>query len=61
MCVCFFLIQIELLLPTKSTYKIEETTRGTTAPENFDPSQPPSCQNQPPNADILDKVNLTKY
>lgn len=46
----------ELSLPTESTYKVEETTRGITVLEEFDPDQPPSFQNQPPNIDILDKV-----
>ena len=47
---------LELSLPTESTYKVEETTRGITVLEEFDPDQPPSSQNQPPNIDILDKV-----
>lgn len=47
---------LELSLPTQSTYKVEETTRGMTVLEEFDPDQPPSFQNQPPNVDILDKV-----
>ncbi|CAF1014308.1 unnamed protein product [Adineta steineri] len=47
---------IELTLPTKSTYEVEETTRGITVLEKFDTDQPPTHQNQPPNADILDKL-----
>jgi hypothetical protein len=47
---------LELSLPTKSTYEIEETTRGITVLEKFDSDHPPTIQNQPPNADILDKV-----
>ena len=50
------LIILELILPTKSTYEIEETTRGITVLEKFDSDQPPTFKNQPPNADILDKV-----
>jgi len=48
---------LELVLPTKSTYEVQETTRGITVLEEFDSDQPPTYQNQPPNADILDKVN----
>jgi len=47
---------LELSLPTQSTYEIEETTRGITVLEKFDSDRPPTSQNQPPNADILDKV-----
>ncbi|CAF1292177.1 unnamed protein product [Rotaria magnacalcarata] len=47
---------IELSLPTKSTYQIEETTRGITVLEKFESLQPPTIQNQPPNTDILDKL-----
>ncbi|CAF0735212.1 unnamed protein product [Adineta ricciae] len=47
---------IELILPAKSTHKIEETKRGITVLEKFDPEQPPTYRNQPPNADILDKL-----
>jgi hypothetical protein len=50
----FFIL--ELSLPTESTYAIEETTRGITVLGKFDSDQPPTIQNQPPNADILDKV-----
>ncbi|CAF4848994.1 unnamed protein product, partial [Rotaria socialis] len=46
---------IELSLPTKSTYQVEETTRGITVLEKFESLQPPTIQNQPPNTDILDK------
>jgi hypothetical protein len=46
----------ELSLPTQSTYEIEETTRGMTVLQEFDSDQPPTYQNQAPNADILDKV-----
>jgi hypothetical protein len=53
----FYVIILELVLPTKSTYEVEETTRGITVLEEFDSDQPPTYQNQPPNADILDKVN----
>lgn len=35
---------------------MEETKRGITVLEKFDSDQPPTNQNQPPNADILDKV-----
>ena len=52
----FFLL--ELILPAKSTHTVEETKRGITVLEKFDPEQPPTYQNQPPNADILDKVTL---
>ncbi|CAM4909308.1 unnamed protein product [Rotaria socialis] len=47
---------IELSLPTKSTYQVEETTRGITVLEKFESLQPPTIQNQPPNTDILDKL-----
>jgi hypothetical protein len=47
---------IELSLPKESTYAVEETTRGITVLEKFDSDQPPTYQNQPPNADILDKL-----
>ncbi|CAF1045593.1 unnamed protein product [Rotaria sp. Silwood1] len=47
---------IELSLPTKSTYQVEETTRGITILEKFDSIQPPTFQNQSPNTDILDKL-----
>ncbi|CAF3004104.1 unnamed protein product [Rotaria sp. Silwood2] len=47
---------IELSLPNKSTYQVEETTRGITVLEKFDSDQPPTYQNQPPNIDILDKL-----
>ena len=50
-------LRLELSLPTKSTYAVEETTRGITVIDTFDADQPPTYQNQPPNADILDKVS----
>lgn len=49
---------LELLLPNTSTYQVDETTRGITVLEKFEPNQPPTYQNQPPNTDILDKVNI---
>ncbi len=52
----FFFSILELSLPTESTYEIQETTRGITVLEKFDSDRPPTSQNQPPNADILDKV-----
>jgi hypothetical protein len=52
----YLFIILELSLPKESTYAVEETTRGITVLEKFDSDQPPTYQNQPPNADILDKV-----
>ena len=56
----FHFLRLELSLPTKSTYAVEETTRGITVIDTFDADQPPTYQNQLPNADILDKVSGRK-
>ena len=44
------------MLPTESTYKREETTRGITMLQTMQVDQPPTYLNQAANTDILDKV-----